>query len=104
MSRATKTRSPRSRSRLKVTQRLRRSWISWRRRLTERRLTRAVEKHKLLLLELDSQLLRVKLLEQTLGHLSLAELELQEASLFRLQGQLPPPPPRNPEMDRLLGL
>ena len=106
MSRTTKARRPRSIFRLTVTQRLLRSWTSWRIRKVAKAKLRADRKLRLLQLELDSQLLRQKLLEQREQLLLLTQQELREAEHFRLKGELPPPPerPPNPEMDRLLGI
>lgn len=60
-----------SSSRLRVTQRLRRSWAHWRQTRIPRRLAKAEQRLLLLRVETDSQLLKVKellLLQENLEH------------------------------------
>lgn len=104
MARPRKQRVP-SISRLTWTARFRRSWTRWSLTRTERRLAREVHRLHLLRVQLDSQLLWLKELEQRHQQLLNRQQEEQGSSLFHLQGQLPPPEQSPRElMDQLLGL
>lgn len=86
-------RSKSSSFRLRVTQRLRRSWTRSRLRRTERQLLRANQRLLLLQLELDSQHLRVKeltSLSQALTHREQETLESRQFLLEQGLGQLTP--------------
>ena len=70
-----------------------------------KKLRKATIRLELLLEAQDRQLLRISQLEQELLLQQQAQQELEESRSFRRMGELKePPPPPNPEMDRMLGL
>ena len=89
--------------RLRVTLRLRRSWISWSKKRAAKKLLKA-QKRLILLQELtDSQQLEVKNLELKVLQMARTTLELEEIHLYRTKGELTPPPTR-PSVEEELGL
>ena len=86
---------------LEIRQRLRRLWTLWLQKRTARRLARAVQRHRLLLLEVDNQLLLIKELELREQDLAHRQVEMQEAQQFRLEGLLPPEPQHLTEREQL---
>ncbi len=93
-----------STSRLRLTQRSRLSWTSWRLRRATRAQARAEQRLVLLQLETDHQLLRLKELEQERLSLLHRQAEMAEARSFREQTLPALPPSPRAELDRLLGL
>lgn len=74
--------------RLRVTLRLRRSWISWSKKQAAKKLLKA-QKRLILLQELtDSQQLEVKNLELKVLQMARTSLELEEIHLYRTKGEL----------------
>jgi hypothetical protein len=90
-----------STSRMTVTRSLRRSWTTWRLKKMDRRKLRAAKRAQLLQLELESQLLQCKELEQQHQALLHRQLETRESEAFHnspdsplslpLEGTLSPP-------------
>ena len=71
---------------LAMRQSFRLSWIRWHQRRTARRLQRQETRFRLLQMEMDSSLLRLKTLEEHLLILEHSERELLESQAFREAG------------------
>ena len=98
-------RNPPSTRWMRLTLRLRRFGTRWSLTRTRKRMAREEQRLKYLLLYLDAQNLRLKLLDLKVQELELATQELEESLNWRILGQLPPSPEQTEaDLDQLLGL
>ena len=107
MSSQTKVRKrPPSISSLIWTRRFQQSWTSWRQKRLSRRLKAEQLRYRLMLAQQDSQLLRLKFLEEQLLLLQQQQVEQRDSLRYRQLGLLPKelPPVEKSELDQLLGL
>ena len=87
--------------------RLQRSWTHWLLQRTTKALAKAQRQLQLLLVLVDSQLLRLKELEQKGLALEHRLSEMEESRRYRVRGVLANPAipqEETPDLDRLLGL
>ena len=93
--------------RMRWTFRLQRSWTRWLLQRATKALARAQRQLELLLVLVDSQLLRLKELEQKGSSLEHRLAEMEESHRYRVRGVLANPTAEleeTPDLDRLLGL
>ena len=92
---------------MRWTFRLQRSWTHWLLQRTTKALAKAQRQLELLLVLVDSQLLRLKELEQKGFSLEHRLAEMEESHRYRVRGVLANPTAaleETPDLDRLLGL